>query len=162
MLIFHSVYGSPIDYPPQFEHAFATLVSLKKAIVAVVYFDVWNIGGPKPVLLHAPGAQKKIPEMRDLTVYSYPDMSSPAFTIPGHQKFNISTAGIAHSRSLTFIKKHLNGPYFDLERIWEEHTYYEFGDRSVENTMATMVQEPYVNDVPTVSWVWCECHWFMC
>jgi carboxymethylenebutenolidase len=42
-------------------------------------------------------------------------------------------------------------PYFDLEDIWEEHTYYEFADRSVEHTMSTMVQEPYVNHVPTVS-----------
>ena len=45
----------------------------------------------------------------------------------------------------------MDGPYFDLETIWEEHTYYEFADRSVEHTMATMVQEPYVNHVPTVS-----------
>lgn len=45
----------------------------------------------------------------------------------------------------------MNGPYFDLEDIWDEHTYYEFADRSVEHTMSTMVQEPYVNHVPTVS-----------
>lgn len=45
----------------------------------------------------------------------------------------------------------MGGPYFDLEIIWEEHTYYEFADRSVEHTMSTMVQEPYVNHVPTVS-----------
>lgn len=63
----------------------------------------------------------------------------------------MSSGGVAHTRSLTFIKKHLNGPYFDLEKIWEEHTYFEFADRSVEKTMATMVQEPYVNHVPTVS-----------
>ncbi|KAM6508833.1 hypothetical protein FSOLCH5_011835 [Fusarium solani] len=35
--------------------------------------------------------------------------------------------------------------------IWEEHTYYEFADRSVEHTMSTMVQEPYVNHVPTLT-----------
>lgn len=45
----------------------------------------------------------------------------------------------------------MGGPYFDLEVIWDEHTYYEFDDRSVECTMATMVQEPYVNHIPTVS-----------
>ena len=38
-----------------------------------------------------------------------------------------------------------------MEAIWDEHTYYEFADRSVEHTMSTMVQEPYVNHVPTVS-----------
>jgi carboxymethylenebutenolidase len=44
----------------------------------------------------------------------------------------------------------MGGPFFDLEKIWEEHAFYEFGDRSVEKTMGTMVQEPYVNHVPTV------------
>lgn len=85
-----------------------------------------------------------------MKVHRYSDVSSPDFIIPGHSNFKISTAGVAHTRILTFLKQHLNGPYFDLESIWDEHTYYEFGDRSVEKTMATMVQEPYVNHVPTV------------
>lgn len=45
----------------------------------------------------------------------------------------------------------MGGPYFDLEEIWEEHVLYEFGERAVEKTMATMVQEPYVNHVPTLT-----------
>jgi carboxymethylenebutenolidase len=57
---------------------------------------------------------------------------------------------VSHSRSLSFLKPLMNGPYFDLEVIWDEHTYWEFENRSVENTMNTMVQEPYVNHVPTV------------
>lgn len=58
---------------------------------------------------------------------------------------------MSHSRNLSFLKKHIGGPYFDLEAIWEEHTKYEFADRSVARTMGTMVQEPYVNHIPTVS-----------
>ena len=45
----------------------------------------------------------------------------------------------------------MGGPYFDLEAIWDEHTRYEFADRSVEETMATMVDEPYVNHIPTLT-----------
>jgi len=60
---------------------------------------------------------------------------------------------VAHTRALTFLKKHTGGPYFDLEKVWEKHTFFEFGDRSVEKTMGTMVQEPYVNHVPTVNTV---------
>jgi carboxymethylenebutenolidase len=45
----------------------------------------------------------------------------------------------------------MGGPYFDLEAIWDEHTHYEFASRSVEETMATMVEEPYVNHVPTLT-----------
>ena len=53
--------------------------------------------------------------------------------------------------NLAFFKPRMGGPYFDLELLWDEHTYYEFGARNVEHTMATMVQEPYVNHIPTVS-----------
>lgn len=48
------------------------------------------------------------------------------------------------------LKKYIRGADFDLEAIWEEHTYFEFADRSAAKTMGTMVQEPYVNHVPTV------------
>ena len=85
----------------------------------------------------------------DIT-HVYESASSPNFVLPYHEHYQPGPAGVAHSRSLGFIKKHLDGPYFDLEVIWDEHTLYEFGERNVEKTMATMVQEPYVNHVPTV------------
>ena len=45
----------------------------------------------------------------------------------------------------------LGGLFFDLEAVWDEHTRFEFGERDVEKTMATMVAEPYVNHVPTLT-----------
>ena len=57
----------------------------------------------------------------------------------------------AHTRSLVFLKPLLGGPFFDLEAIWDEHTRFEFENRSVEHTMSTMVQQPYVNNVPTLT-----------
>jgi carboxymethylenebutenolidase len=39
----------------------------------------------------------------------------------------------------------------DLVALWEEHTRYEFETRDVDATMATMVDEPYVNHVPTLA-----------
>ena len=39
----------------------------------------------------------------------------------------------------------------DLEALWEQHCHYEFGLRDVPKTMATMVDEPYVNHVPTMT-----------
>ena len=83
--------------------------------------------------------------------YPYPGAKSSAFVIPGHKHYSKSFAALSHTRSLTFLKRHMKAPIFDLEAIWEENTAFEFGNRSVENTMATMVQEPYVNHVPTVS-----------
>lgn len=84
-------------------------------------------------------------------IYEYPSMETSSFAVPFSEEFEYATEAVSHSRNLAFVKKVMGGPYFDLELLWEEHTFYEFGSRSVENTMATMVEEPYVNHVPTVS-----------
>lgn len=39
----------------------------------------------------------------------------------------------------------------DLVSLWEAHCRYEFETRDVNATMATMVAEPYVNHVPTMT-----------
>src|SRR5690242_19355058 len=36
----------------------------------------------------------------------------------------------------------------DLTRLWEEHTQHEFATRDTESTLATMVEDAYVNHVP--------------
>ncbi|HEY1447853.1 MAG TPA: nuclear transport factor 2 family protein, partial [Caulobacteraceae bacterium] len=39
----------------------------------------------------------------------------------------------------------------DLAALWDAHCRHEFETRDVEATMATMVLEPYVNHVPTMT-----------
>ncbi len=39
----------------------------------------------------------------------------------------------------------------ELLAVWEAHTRYEFETRDVDATMATMVDAPYVNHVPTLT-----------
>jgi carboxymethylenebutenolidase len=39
----------------------------------------------------------------------------------------------------------------DLTALWEEHCRNEFQTRDVEATMATMVSQPYVNHIPTMT-----------
>ncbi|KAI0884015.1 uncharacterized protein GGS22DRAFT_166666 [Annulohypoxylon maeteangense] len=73
------------------------------------------------------------------------------FVIPAHEDYDDSSASVAHSRTLSFLKPLVGGPHFDLEKVWDEHTYWEFEARSVEETMATMVEEPYVNHIPTLT-----------
>ncbi|RDW65690.1 uncharacterized protein DSM5745_09429 [Aspergillus mulundensis] len=143
------VYGSKADYAPEFGALLQDILSLGK-FAGAVFFDVWNTRNI-PALLHLDSSKSKTEPSDSLKVYSYPEVPSSGFIIPGHADFNYSSAGVAHTRTVTFIKSHLNGPYFDLEKIWDEHTYYEFENRSVEKTMATMVQEPYVNHVPTLT-----------
>jgi carboxymethylenebutenolidase len=42
-------------------------------------------------------------------------------------------------------------PSYDLVSLWEAHCRYEFETRDVAATMATMVAEPYVNHIPTMT-----------
>ncbi|QSZ37047.1 hypothetical protein DSL72_009139 [Monilinia vaccinii-corymbosi] len=83
--------------------------------------------------------------------HAYGATKSSDFILPSHDSYDPVAAGVAHTRSLGFIKKHLGGPIFDLEAIWDEHTLYEFGDRDVRKTMSTMVDQPYVNHIPTMT-----------
>ncbi|MDH3235741.1 MAG: dienelactone hydrolase family protein [Alphaproteobacteria bacterium] len=59
-------------------------------------------------------------------------------------------AGMAHSRTIALLRG-VMGPVYDLEHLWEMHCYYEFETRDVDATMATMVAQPYVNHVPTMT-----------
>jgi carboxymethylenebutenolidase len=40
---------------------------------------------------------------------------------------------------------------YDLAALWDEHCRYEFETRDVDATMATMVETPYVNHIPTMT-----------
>jgi carboxymethylenebutenolidase len=42
-------------------------------------------------------------------------------------------------------------PEHDLVALWEDHTRHEFETRDTDATMATMVAEPYVNHIPTLT-----------
>lgn len=139
-----------------------TLSSHPSVVTAAVYADASKESSPDsiagvsiPVLQHLAGKPAGTPTQLDkshkVKKYYYPNVTSSKFATPFQDSFHYNTEAISHTRNLTLFKKEMDGPYFDLETIWEEHTYYEFADRSVEHTMSTMVQEPYVNHVPTVS-----------
>ena len=40
---------------------------------------------------------------------------------------------------------------YDLEALWDQHTKYEFATPDVEATLATMVEDAYVNHVPVMT-----------
>ncbi|EME45788.1 hypothetical protein DOTSEDRAFT_151055 [Dothistroma septosporum NZE10] len=104
-----------------------------------------------PTIYHLAGDETKKNLKPGCKVYEYGTTQQYSFPIPYHKDFHYATEAVSHSRNLAFLKPLMGGPYFDLELLWEEHTYYEFGDRNVENTMMTMVEEPYVNHVPTMT-----------
>jgi carboxymethylenebutenolidase len=42
-------------------------------------------------------------------------------------------------------------PTLDLSKLWEEHTRHEFTTRDTEATLDTMVEDAYVNHIPTMT-----------
>ncbi|KAJ5652993.1 NTF2-like protein, partial [Penicillium longicatenatum] len=135
----------------------STVVNSIEAIKAVVIysnaFDLTKFETSHlPVVHHIAGkASCGLQRTKKFWQYEYSTVQSPLFALPFQPEFSYATESISHTRSLTHLKQHMGGPYFDLEQIWEEHTYFEFENRSVEHTMATMVQEPYVNHIPTLT-----------
>ena len=102
----------------------------------------------------APDASARLPPSGIIKSYRYEDAKKESnWALPSDEEYHKRSAGIAHTRSLTFLKPLLNGPFFDLEAIWEEHCKFEFAERDVEKTMATMVDQPYVNHIPTMTFV---------
>lgn len=72
------------------------------------------------------------------------------FSVPERATFHKRADSLAHTRTLELIRRVL-GPYYDYEALFAEHAYHEFTTRDVDATMATMIEEPYVNHTPTLT-----------
>ncbi|RBR11049.1 uncharacterized protein FIESC28_09194 [Fusarium coffeatum] len=142
-----------ISYDPELWNKVASTLDGSDIVGAVNYTNSASLQTSPTIhtLTHIAANTAKISRNGKSTTYSYPTAPSHLFAVPFSSEFNYTTESVSHTRNLTFLKPLMNGPYFDLEDIWDEHTYYEFADRSVEHTMSTMVQEPYVNHVPTLT-----------
>jgi carboxymethylenebutenolidase len=82
-------------------------------------------------------------------VHFYPGCDH-AFARRGGAHFQADSARLADDRTINFLVPRV-GPAYDLEDVWERHLDYEFVTRDVDRTMATMVREPYVNHIPTMT-----------
>ncbi|KAH9081995.1 hypothetical protein EDB83DRAFT_2335960 [Lactarius deliciosus] len=103
-------------------------------------------------------------EYPPITVYTYPSVpfdppfpfktKAPALVQAGESSsvdpYIRSATNLSYSRTLALLRREL-GPHFDLEKLWESHTYYEFVERDALKTMSTMVKVPYVNHVATLT-----------
>jgi carboxymethylenebutenolidase len=68
----------------------------------------------------------------------------------GGMHYNKPAALMAHQRSIAALKQVI-GPNYNLSQLWDKHIEFEFAVRDVPATMATMVAEPYVNHIPTMT-----------
>jgi carboxymethylenebutenolidase len=100
-----------------------------------------------------PEARKRILEALGgkpgVELYVYPGVDH-AFARTGGDHYDKPSALMAHQRSMAALQRTI-GPDFDYSYLWDKHCEYEFGTRDVAATMATMVAEPYVNHIPTMT-----------
>lgn len=85
----------------------------------------------------------------NVELYIYPG-TDHAFARVGGDHFHKPSALMAHQRSVAALRRAM-GPHYDLSALWDKHCEYEFATRDVDATMSTMVAEPYVNHIPTIT-----------
>ncbi|MGF6233513.1 carboxymethylenebutenolidase [Inquilinus ginsengisoli] len=85
----------------------------------------------------------------DVRIFVYPG-ADHGFNVPARAAYDKPASLMAHSRSLAVFRAAL-GPRYDLPALWDRHTELEFATRDARATMATMVAEPYVNHIPTMT-----------
>lgn len=122
-----------------------------------------------PLLLHfaasdqfcPPPMQEKLHKALDghpsITIYDYAERDH-AFARTGGQHYHAASAELANLRTLEHFRDHLGwvlaGPSksrTDFAALWEEHVKYEFETRDHVDTLETMVEDAYVNHVPTLT-----------
>ncbi len=114
-----------------------------------------------PILLHFAGADEYVPpdavakieagcaDRPETEIYTYPG-ADHGFNCDERDNYDRPTAIMAHSRTIALLRRTL-GPDYNLSALWDEHCACEFGTRDADATMATMVAEPYVNHIPTLT-----------
>ena len=85
----------------------------------------------------------------------------PSFRYPNTQagfaehdldEYDRTAANLAWTRTLGVLRRSFDTDLdIDLEAIWDNHTRLEFETKDADETMKTMVPQPYVNHVPTMT-----------
>lgn len=98
------------------------------------------------VAIHFAGPPSSTPSCR---CYSYPDVEA-GFAEEDLEQYDKVSASLAWSRSLGVLRKGFEIEV-DLEKIWDDHVALEFVTKDADATMSTMVAQPYVNHIPTMT-----------
>ena len=107
----------------------------------------------RPVMVHladpdAAAFEALRPHFPAIECFHYRGIA-PGFAEAG-ETFDKSSFNLAYTRTLELLRRVL-GPRYDLDKIWDRHTELEFATRAADETMLTMVPEPYVNHVPVMT-----------
>ncbi len=115
-----------------------------------------------PVLMHFAGEDSFVPQAAvdavaahfagrpEVRIHVYPGVDHAFYNHDRAGAYHRPSAMVAHSRTVALLRGAI-GPAYDLEALWERHLEHEFATRDTAATMATMVAEPYVNHIPTMT-----------
>ena len=115
-----------------------------------------------PLALHLAGLDKYCPPAAAaqiqaalapdprVTLHRYPN-SDHAFARKGGSHYDSAAAELADLRTIDFFVRTLSVKPHSFESLWAEHIEHEFRTRSTEKTLATMVEDAYVNHVPVLT-----------
>jgi carboxymethylenebutenolidase len=114
-----------------------------------------------PMVFHCPELDKYLPpegvaklraafkDRPEIEIYGYPG-ADHGFYNKDRPVYHKPSVSMAHTRTIAALRRAM-GPHYDLSALWDKHCEYEFITRDVDATMATMVKEPYVNHIPTMT-----------
>ncbi|KAI1610365.1 carboxymethylenebutenolidase [Exophiala viscosa] len=131
----------------------ACMKPMPKLVAVVAYYPPYmprtttNFPPTLNVQIHLASSQKfgtKHPSYR----YSN---TKPGFAEYDLDEFDKVSASLAWSRTLTVLREAFDMEPPDLEAIWDSHMRLSFSEKNVDKTMATMVDQPYVNHIPTMT-----------
>ncbi|AYC33779.1 dienelactone hydrolase family protein [Pseudomonas cavernae] len=126
------------------EHSLAEAANIRgRLLLHLAELDQFCPAAARQAIQAGLGGQPQI------ELYSYPGVDH-AFARVGGLHYDKTAALLAHERSIAALRRAI-GPHYDLAALWEEHTRQEFANRDVPATMTTMVDEPYVNHIPTMT-----------
>jgi len=112
-----------------------------------------------PLMLHIaeldhycppPARERIIAVLANASIQVYPS-TDHAFARKGGMHYDPAAAELADLRTIEFFLRTLIVKPHSLEAIWAEHIEHEFSTRSTENTLATMVEDAYVNHIPVLT-----------
>jgi carboxymethylenebutenolidase len=113
-----------------------------------------------PIALHFASEDKFVPAAAraaikqalagndDAEIYVYMG-ADHAFNNRARDTYHGPSASLAASRTISLLRRAI-GPRYDLDALWDKHLEGEFVTHDPDATVRTMVEDAYVNHVPTM------------
>jgi carboxymethylenebutenolidase len=125
--------GAKLAYLLAARHKPDAAVAYSPAGIEAALGEAKNISCP--LMLHVSDIDKIAAPLPQAKIHVYPNFDPE----------------LADLRTVDFLLRALIVKPHSLEAIWAEHIEHEFSTRSTENTLATMVEDAYVNHIPVLT-----------